>query len=228
MRLWLPVLIGLAQLLLGGMGVFVSLRAPKEENHKYWIAAFIIIGLAGVGLTARLAKAVDSAHRAANQEIRGSEVAAPIANTAAAGPSAAVRQVEGSGNTAIIQAPPPRHLSEEQKTALISLAGSLPKEMGTTFSVVSSNESEPTAFAKEIADVFHSRGKSRDISYSSVFALPGTFLFVASPNDPSFPFAQLINDTLITHGIPVKSMEPNHKLKQGQIMLFIGPQSPRR
>jgi hypothetical protein len=37
--IWLPVFIGVAQLLLGGMGVYVSLRTPGKENHSYWIAA---------------------------------------------------------------------------------------------------------------------------------------------------------------------------------------------
>jgi hypothetical protein len=224
--IWLAVFIGVAQLLLGGMGAYVSLRAPQKKNHKYWIAAFIIIGLSGAGLTAWFAKVAGHAQRVANQEIHEAELAATNTNTAATSPNAADPQLGGSGGTDINQAPPPRHLSDEQETALVSLVGTLPRDMGTKLSIVSSTDSEPMAFAKEIADIFHSRGKSQDISYSSGSALPGTFLFVPSPNDPSFPFAQLISDTLITHGIPVKSIEPNHKLKQGQIMLFIGPIGP--
>jgi len=224
--IWLAVFIAVGQLLLGGMGVYVCLRMPQKENHKYWIAAFMIIGLSGVGLTIGLARVGDDALRGANRQIHGAEVAAPDANTEATSANAAA-QASGSGNNAMTQAPP-RHLSDEQRTALVSLIGTLPRDMGTKLSIVCSTDSEPTAFAKEIADLFHSRGRSKDISYSATAAPPGTFLFVVSPNDPSFPFAQLISDTLITHGIPVKSIENSDKLKQGQIMLFIGPQSPNR
>jgi len=209
------------------MGVYVCLRMPQKEKHKYWIAAFMIIGLFGVGLTIGLARVGDHAQRGANQQIHGAEVAAPDVTTEATNANAAA-PATGSGNNSTTQAPPPRHLSDEQRTALVSLIGTLPRDMGTKLSIVSSTDSEPTAFAKEIADLFHSRGRSKDISYSATAAPPGTFLFVVSPNDPSFPFAQLISDTLITHGIPVKSIENSDKLKQGQIMLFIGPQSPNR
>jgi hypothetical protein len=83
MGTWLTVIIGVVQLVLGAMGVYVSLRPPRKEHHWYWIAAFIIVGLLGVGLTGWLAKAGDEAQIAANTEVHEAEVAATNANTAA-------------------------------------------------------------------------------------------------------------------------------------------------
>lgn len=49
-------LIAVTQFVLGAMGVWVSLRNPKSEHHKYWIGAFVIVGLAGIGLTVWIAE----------------------------------------------------------------------------------------------------------------------------------------------------------------------------
>jgi len=53
--IWLAVVIGITQLLLGGMGVYVSLRPPKAEHHWYWLGGFVAVGLTGVVLTGWLA-----------------------------------------------------------------------------------------------------------------------------------------------------------------------------
>ena len=83
MGIWLTVVIGLTQLVLGGMGVYVSLRPPEKAYHWSWIAGFIVIGLSGVALTGWLAKAGDDAQRQATKEVREAQVAATNANTAA-------------------------------------------------------------------------------------------------------------------------------------------------
>jgi hypothetical protein len=55
MDIWLAVVIGITQLFLGVMGVYVSLRPPKSEHHWYWFGGFVLVGLTGVGLTGWLA-----------------------------------------------------------------------------------------------------------------------------------------------------------------------------
>jgi hypothetical protein len=52
----LTVVICFVQLVLGAMGVYVSLRPPKPEQHRLWIGSFILVGLAGIALTGYLAK----------------------------------------------------------------------------------------------------------------------------------------------------------------------------
>lgn len=83
MGIWLTVVIGITQLALGGMGVYVSLRPPKKEHHWYWIAGFIVVGFAGVALTGWLAKTGDDAQRQATKEVHEAQVAATKANVAA-------------------------------------------------------------------------------------------------------------------------------------------------
>jgi hypothetical protein len=56
MEIWLAVVIGITQLLLGGMGVYVSLRVPKREHHRHWLLAFVGIGMTGVALTGWLSE----------------------------------------------------------------------------------------------------------------------------------------------------------------------------
>jgi hypothetical protein len=55
MDIWLAVIIGITQLVLGGMGVYVSLRPPKPEHHWYWFGGFVAVGIVGIGLTGWLA-----------------------------------------------------------------------------------------------------------------------------------------------------------------------------
>lgn len=83
MGIWLTVVIGITQLALGGMGVYVSLRPPKKEHHWYWIAGFIVVGLSGVALTGWLARTGDDAQRQATKEVHEAQVAATDANVAA-------------------------------------------------------------------------------------------------------------------------------------------------
>jgi len=55
MDFWLTSFIGFTQFVLGVMGVYVALRPPCPKAHKYWITAFIVVGLVGVGATGWLA-----------------------------------------------------------------------------------------------------------------------------------------------------------------------------
>ena len=79
----LTMLIGFIQLVLGGMGVFVSLKPPQRKYHWYWIAAFLIVGLLGVGLTFNLARRASNAQEKANADIHKAQEAATSANNAA-------------------------------------------------------------------------------------------------------------------------------------------------
>jgi len=56
MDIWLVVVIAVTQLVLGGMGVYVSLRPPKSEHHWWWLSGFVAVGIIGVALTGVLAK----------------------------------------------------------------------------------------------------------------------------------------------------------------------------
>jgi hypothetical protein len=71
MTTWLTIIVGVLQVVLGGMGVYVSLRPPKKERHWYWIAGFVVIGLAGVGCTAWLANESEKAQNAGIEAVTG-------------------------------------------------------------------------------------------------------------------------------------------------------------
>jgi hypothetical protein len=80
---FLAMLTGAIQLLLGVMGIYVSLRPPDKRQHQYWIYAFVIVGGLGVWLTYMLAQHADVAQRQAMQEIHEAQWAATDANAAA-------------------------------------------------------------------------------------------------------------------------------------------------
>lgn len=65
----LTVLICLTQFVLGLMGVYVSLRPPHEQNHKYWIGGFVAVGLLGIGLTGWLAQRAGSEQKDVGQQL---------------------------------------------------------------------------------------------------------------------------------------------------------------
>jgi hypothetical protein len=79
----LATLLGVVQLLLGIMGVYVSLRPPDKKRHWYWILAFVIVGGSGVWLTYALAQHADLAQQQATKEIHEAQVASTDANAAA-------------------------------------------------------------------------------------------------------------------------------------------------
>jgi hypothetical protein len=80
---FLAMLTGAVQLLLGVMGIYLSLRPPDKRQHWYWFCAFAIVGSVGVWLTYTLAQHADVSQRQATQEIHKAQVAATNANVAA-------------------------------------------------------------------------------------------------------------------------------------------------
>jgi hypothetical protein len=80
----LTAIVGIAQLILGGMGVYISLRPPKEPRHHwYWMGAFLCVGALGVGLTGWLAQRSSNAQDKATAKISEAVTQATNANTAA-------------------------------------------------------------------------------------------------------------------------------------------------
>ena len=75
----LTAIANLTQLALIVMGAYVSFRPPK--NHWRWIDAFIVVGLAGVGVTVWLAHRASNAQEAANVQISKAVTAATDAST---------------------------------------------------------------------------------------------------------------------------------------------------
>lgn len=78
----LTATLAFTQLVLGGMGVWVSLKPPDKKYHLYWIGGFVAIGLTGVLLTAWLAKRSGDAQQVAARDTHNALVAATSPNTA--------------------------------------------------------------------------------------------------------------------------------------------------
>src|SRR5271165_6701251 len=123
MAIWLTVIIGITQLLLGGMGVYVSLRPPKPEHHWRWIAAFAVVGLSGIGATGHLAKAGEDAQRYSNIQINqaqvaatGAQDAATKANTAATNANTAATNAATAATNAATAATVAQHETEQART----------------------------------------------------------------------------------------------------------------
>jgi hypothetical protein len=85
----LTVISTFTQLILGAMGIYVSLRPPKG-HHWRWIGAFIVVGLLGVVLTGWIAQRASNAQEAANGRISQAVTAATNANAAATNANNAV------------------------------------------------------------------------------------------------------------------------------------------
>lgn len=100
MAIWLTVIIGVTQLFLGGMGVYVSLKPPEKKYHWHWITMFILVGLAGVGLTTWLAEATDKAQSVATHEVHDAQVAATNANNAATNANTAATNAANAATAA--------------------------------------------------------------------------------------------------------------------------------
>lgn len=67
----LTLFIGFTQFLLGYMGVHVALKPPSPKSHKYWIAAFVVIGLTGLGATGWLARRASKSGEEQTKNILG-------------------------------------------------------------------------------------------------------------------------------------------------------------
>jgi len=80
----LTAIVGFTQLILGGMGIYVSLMPPKNpRRHRYWIGAFLVVGALGVALTGWLARRSSNAQENATARISEAVTQATNANTAA-------------------------------------------------------------------------------------------------------------------------------------------------
>lgn len=80
----LTAIAALIQLILGGMGIYVSLRPPKNpQRHRYWIGAFLVVGVLGIVLTGWLAQRSSNAQDKATSKISEAVTQATNANTAA-------------------------------------------------------------------------------------------------------------------------------------------------
>lgn len=71
MDFWLTSFIGFTQFVLGIMGVYVALRPPRPKTHKYWIVAFVVIGLMGLGATGWLARRASESGEGQTKNILG-------------------------------------------------------------------------------------------------------------------------------------------------------------
>ncbi|HKW61255.1 MAG TPA: hypothetical protein VJN89_01805 [Candidatus Acidoferrum sp.] len=118
----LTAIIGFTQLVLGGMGVYVSLRPPKPEHHWRWISAFMGIGLVGVGLTGWLAERASSSQEKANQETHNAQIAATNANVSAT----------NANNSALAAEQEVKDARDEAKTANDQLAQLISKKSKET------------------------------------------------------------------------------------------------
>jgi vacuolar-type H+-ATPase subunit E/Vma4 len=100
MAIGLTVIIGILQLLLGGLGVYVSLRTPKKEHHWKWMSCFTVVGLFGIVLTGWLASEEGQAQQRANEEIHKAQIEASNANTAATNANVAATNAAKAATTA--------------------------------------------------------------------------------------------------------------------------------
>jgi hypothetical protein len=126
-------------------------------------------------------------------------------------------------------APPNRHLTENQITALNQLAEKLPQDFSDRSKdrliIVSVNESEPIKYATEIQKIFEAHGKTRELTYGITWQGPvpeGIQVLIHSTDDLTYPTAQLIVATLNASGIPVSAFAYVDFVKVGQIQVRIG------
>ena len=101
MDIWLSVVIGITQLALGAMGVYVSLKPPKSEHHLHWIGVFVAVGLIGIALTAWLAR-IGSREQAKNTEVQ-QKIAGDIQTTKEQLLTSRIEQARMSGHLEAIQ-----------------------------------------------------------------------------------------------------------------------------
>jgi hypothetical protein len=79
----LIAVIAFTQLILGGMGVYVSLRPPEKRYHWYWIGAFAFVGLLGIGMTWWVSVRAENSQNSTTARINEAVTAATNANVAA-------------------------------------------------------------------------------------------------------------------------------------------------
>jgi hypothetical protein len=105
MDAFLTYLAALSQVILGVMGVYISLRPPKEPRHHwYWMGAFMGVGVLGVGLTGWLAQRSSNAQARATSKISEAVTQATNANAAATNANNAAVVSEKETETASAEA----------------------------------------------------------------------------------------------------------------------------
>ena len=117
----LTVVVGLTQVILGIMGIYLSLRSPKKRHHHYWIGSFIAFGLVGVALTVLMAKHSSDSQASSEKELKAAEAQATQANIAATEANKAATQAERETARARAEALQTAFTLEKliEKTALI-------------------------------------------------------------------------------------------------------------
>lgn len=102
------------------MGLLVALIPPAKESRKYWISAFLFMGIAGIALTAWLTKRAGEAQEQANREVHQAQVAATTANTAATNANAAATDASRSATDAQEETKAARHEAHQAQQALFA------------------------------------------------------------------------------------------------------------
>lgn len=124
----LTMAVCVTQIMLGYMGVQVSLKPPKPEHHKHWIAAFVLVGASGIFLTAWLAKRAGDAQVRANSEIHEAQIAAMGADTAATNANAAATEASKSATEAQKETKTARQEAKDAEQSLSDLINKRSKE----------------------------------------------------------------------------------------------------
>ena len=100
----LTIVAGLTQVVLGVMGIYLSLRVPHKKHHRLWIIGFVGFGLVGVAFTVWMAKHSADSQTAATNEIHAAQVAATKANLAATEANQAATEAAQETNRARAEA----------------------------------------------------------------------------------------------------------------------------
>lgn len=196
----LTVIVGITQLILGGMGVFVSLRPPKKERHWHWMLAFILVGLAGVLTTAWLAKTGDAAQRAADREIHeanGSATSASIAATSAASAATKANQAATDANNASVKAQreteAARNEARKAQTDLSNLINQRSTETKSTITQWRSDTESAVSKILRPPRTLAGEDKTKFISVLKLDKREGMIEVLAAPSEESQHYAgQLI------------------------------------
>ncbi len=176
--------VGFLQLVLAGMGVYVSLRQPKQEHHRYWIGAFISVGLLGVALTWWQAQRASNAQDRANDKIGQAVTAATNANAAAT----------NANNSVLVAQKEVKSARDEAKAAKDELARLINKSSKQTATAILNLGAETKSSIKAIAVGTPPRRIPSD-SRTQLIRLfsgkPARVRISAIPNDAeAFRFAQ--------------------------------------
>jgi len=136
----LTAIIGFTQLVLGGMGVYVSLKPPLPKYHWYWIGGFMGVGLLGIALTGWVAQRASNAQEQATNRISEAVTAATNANIAAT----------NANNSSLAAQEDVREARGEARTAKDELAGLINKTSKQTTTAILKLSTETESSFKAI------------------------------------------------------------------------------